>query len=252
MELSYLVVEGPHDVEVAGKVLKLHGFSRIKQIDDLYEYWIDLIPKNFPPEGDLLKRVPVPVFFQKEGYSVAIHSAGGFSKISKMLRGTLLNLLTKNGEGLSSVGVIGDADSKPAEANFSILIEEIGDDSVSFSSCFSPGTVIDGTPRLGIHLFPDNSNKGTLEDLLIESASVRYPELFSGAKEFVSSVAPQHRKAWGLTDEPKVIVGCIANVLKPGKANQVSIQDNDWVSKYTRELPPIKELERFLKELIGF
>lgn len=36
-------------------------------------------------------------------------------------------------------------------------------------------------------------------------------------------------------DKNKAIVGCITNVMKPGKANQVSIADNDWVSERTIE-----------------
>ena len=30
-------------------------------------------------------------------------------------------------------------------------------------------------------------------------------------------------------------MGCITNVMKPGKANQVSIADNEWVSERTIE-----------------
>lgn len=38
MEYAYLVVEGPHDVEVVGKVLKSNGFKRVQQLSKLDEY----------------------------------------------------------------------------------------------------------------------------------------------------------------------------------------------------------------------
>lgn len=64
MSHSYLVVEGPHDIEVIGRVLRNYGFVKIEQMSELDSFWYDLIPKSYPPGGNLLKRVPVPIFFQ--------------------------------------------------------------------------------------------------------------------------------------------------------------------------------------------
>ena len=48
----------------------------------------------------------------------------------------------------------------------------------------------------------------------------------------------------------KVSVGCIANVLRPGKSVQVSIQDNRWVTSETVTLPNIVRFEQFLQDLL--
>jgi len=58
--LSYLVVEGPHDIEFVGRFLKIGGLSRIKQLADLDAAFARLVPRDFPHRGDLLKRVRLP------------------------------------------------------------------------------------------------------------------------------------------------------------------------------------------------
>jgi hypothetical protein len=220
MKYAYLVVEGPHDVEVVGRVLKLSGFSRVEQIDRLNDFWLDIIPKNFPPEGNLLKRVSIPVFFQRDDFSIAIHSAGGISKIPKVLRITLLNILRKEDRYLSSVGILIDADSVTAKLSCQTMIRSLGDEILPFSQIKHPGEIISGAPRMGIHVFPNNEDRGTLEDALIQCASVVYPTLLEGALNYVGSIGEQYRSQWGLTDEAKAVVGSISNILRPGKASQ--------------------------------
>ena len=49
----------------------------------------------------------------------------------------------------------------------------------------------------------------------------------------------------------KMLVGVIANALKPGKANQVSIQDNNWINPETLNSNPIQmTFRKFLNELL--
>lgn len=100
-------------------------------------------------------------------------------------------------------------------------------------------------------VFPDNNSKGNLENLLLQTAEVEYPELLSLATEYVekaSAFCPDLKK------EPKAKkakVGCIANAMKPGKANQVSIGDDNWVSYRTiEECSMLKMLNNSLKEMI--
>lgn len=100
-------------------------------------------------------------------------------------------------------------------------------------------------------VFPDNNSKGNLENLLLQTAEVEYSELLSLATEYVekaSAFCPDLKK------EPKTKkakVGCIANAMKPGKANQVSIGDDNWVSYRTiEECSMLKMLNNSLKEMI--
>lgn len=54
IQYAYLVIEGPHDVEFIGRFLKLKGFSRVRMMSELDEFWHQLVPREFPFAGDLL------------------------------------------------------------------------------------------------------------------------------------------------------------------------------------------------------
>ena len=81
----YLVVEGPHDVAFVGRFLKLAGMSAIRRFSELDSFWEPLIPRRFPPDDDLLKRVSVPFFFSGKFHSVAISTAKGDSRIQVVI-----------------------------------------------------------------------------------------------------------------------------------------------------------------------
>ena len=84
-EFTYIAVEGPHDIEFVARLLKPNGFARVRKLSDLDPYWGNLVPKDFPPDDDLLKRVPVPLFFQTATRSVAIQSATGVSRLVSLV-----------------------------------------------------------------------------------------------------------------------------------------------------------------------
>jgi hypothetical protein len=251
MKYAYLVVEGPHDVEAIGRILKKHDFKRIENEGSLDDYWSPMIPRNFPIDGDLLRRVPVPTFFQKEGYSVAVHVAGGVNKIPKTLRLTLLNLNNSaEKDNLSAIGIFLDADKTLAIECCKEICGKISD-VPEFSRIKKPGKVEIMDQRIGVFVFPNNNDDGTLENVLIECAEVVYPNLLSAASNYIRSIDLSFKQKWGQSDESKVIVGCIANVLRPGKSNQVSIQDNEWISQSTEHLSSVRKLNQFIIDLLG-
>src|SRR5689334_20604731 len=73
-------VEGPHDVEFIGRMLRkgphaIH-YQNAKSKVDLS--WHPLIPSSYPvgkPPSDFLRRVPMPIFYQNETHTVAVQSA---------------------------------------------------------------------------------------------------------------------------------------------------------------------------------
>lgn len=249
---GYLVVEGPHDVEFAYRLLKPRGLERVRQETELDPFFRPLIPRTFPPDGDLQKRVPVPLFLQSDTHAVAVHGALGVTRLVKTVEEneTLLGRVN-----LSGIGVVLDADSaeSPAERHAAMrdAFRERGYDLPD-----EPGVVSVGPPRLGCFILPDNRSPGTLEDVLLECAEHVYPALLASAKTHVENASNDA----GLSGDDKVeikkptgpnkaVVGSIASVLKPGRAVQVSLQDNRWLCESALDLPRVRAVQKFLENL---
>ena len=248
MRRTYFVVEGPHDVEAVGRMLRRRGFTRVQKLDQLDEQWRNIIPRRFPAEDlDILKRVPVPVFFQKGNHTVAVHSAVGVEKIVKTYRVTRLNV------EIDSVGFVVDADSDAESRRESLQ------NSLSQLSLDEPERPM---PQAEVYVLPNNSVSGTLEDLLMRCGDIVYPTLMDRAKSFVEGIDPKDNKifAQGESKEllspsgkSKAILGCVANVLRPGKSIQVSIQDNRWLKdEPVFQDPWVMEFQSFIHRVIGY
>jgi len=250
---GYLVVEGPHDVECVGRILGMKNLKRVRFLEDLSFYWSRLIPKQYPPKGDLLKRVQVPTFFQNDTHSVAIHCVSGHNQLVSTLCDTMRNDDALYQE-IIGMGIIADADfyDDGAFHRFHELKDALPDAQMWPEQ---PGKVSNNNPKRGMFIFPNNKENGTLESVLLHCAQQVYPDILRGAEDFV-----QHVNTDGLhrrdkedfikpTGKAKASVGCIANILRPGKAIQVSIQDNSWISEHTLHLPELVALHQFLAQL---
>jgi hypothetical protein len=255
MKYAYLVVEGPHDVEFVGRLLKPHQFKRENHESRLDPYWRPLVPTKFPHGGDLSRRVPVPTFFVSDAMSVAVHASGGDSEIANRMEETLHAVLTTPPD---AVGVLLDADLAVSPAVRFGAVRKALLTKVNLSLPNHPGQVSSASPRCGIFVLPDNVNPGTLESLLLECANLQYPELLSDVRTLVDKIqkgahalTPEDLKDFRKPAGPhKAMVACMAGILKPGKAIQVSIQDNRWLEETALSLPRIAAVSQFLRELL--
>lgn len=253
MKRTYFVVEGPHDVEVIGRLLGHRGFKRRRELDGLDPFWRRLVPRTFPIDGDLLRRVPVPIFFDTSEWSVAVHSAIGMDAIGKMLRTSLTTL----DEPPDAVGVMVDADfDVSARARWERVTSMLS----GLDCGASPGSIGTGHPRAGVFVLPDNASTGTLEDVLLACGEHCYPALLASAKRLVEGLDPHDESVFKSksdrrdfekpTGRAKAIAGCVASVLRPGKSIQVSIQDNRWLREQSAlDLPMVVALREFVVAL---
>ena len=264
---NYLfIVEGPHDIAAISKYLKLHDYKMIQLKEKVPSYWKDLIPKSYPlPDGDILKRVPVPTFFKSKSNdkTIAIYSAGSDNKIVPATNTTLtlLNLKDDALKELRTVGIFCDADDKLAKERYTNLMLEFEKDlDIEFKSIIQNHSFGEVTQnqghKFGVYIFPDNSNQGVLEDLLLEGAQSNYLEVMNYAKDYANQIESENLdyiKTNNLigSERKKMLVGVIANALKPGKANQVSIQDNHWINHNTLENNRIQSaFKNFLEKML--
>lgn len=250
----YIVAEGPHDIEFLIRLLKPRGLNRVTQFDALDEFWKPLIPRTFPVDGDLLKRVPVPMFLKSPDVSVALHSAIGITRLAKTVEETWALITASQVFGL---GVILDADDEETPpVRFQKLSAELAQTGLTLPP--TPGVVTKGAPRCGIFIIPDNETSGTLEDILLDCAQVNYPDLLKKATNYIDNIDATQLDKDDLRDfrkqagKKKAVISSITSVLKPGKALQVSLQDNRWLDGAAMDLPQLQTLQRFLEEILGF
>lgn len=254
----YFIVEGVHDTAALWRFLKLKGFKKVIKLEELDSFWRPTIPTKFPHDNDLLKRVPVPSFFNTDEVSIAIQAAGSDSKIIKSFN----SLSVIDYEDLAGISIFCDADTLTASERFANLHKELSDnlseEFVNIIEGISFKTIKQATTKFGIYIFPDNENKGTLEALLLDGGVLVYPELIQNAKAYVSQ-APQIKdslvikelKKWSISSEEKVLLGVAANIIKPGRANQNSIEDNSWISSETLSSNSQNKLKLFIDEFLS-
>jgi hypothetical protein len=254
MRYGYLVVEGHHDAELIGKLLRRKTLTSVTRLEELDDYWKFLVPSKFPINGDLLKRAPIPLFYQNGDCSIAVQIAGGnITEIKKKLSATIENRATLL-KDVVGAGIATDADygSDKAIGKFNRLKKELKG---LLNLPRYPGKVLNSQPKTGVFVFPDNKSTGTVENVLSKCAERVYEQIIEGAIKFVDNinlnllVKNDKREFKKESGRNKAKIGCVANILRPGKALQVSIHDNDWISDGTITIPEVSALKRFLEDL---
>jgi len=250
---GYLVVEGPHDVEFVYRLLAPHGLGRVNMVNGLDPFFVPLVPRSFPPDGDLQKRVPVPLFLESATHSVAVHSALGDSRLIQTVEE---NAALLDSAKLTGIGIVLDSDATVTPADRYVAIRD-GLRAKGYGFPDQAGAVSAGPPRLGAFVLPDNASAGTLEDILLECAQLAYPALLASATTHVDSAS---RDASLVSDDlkelrkpagrQKAIVGSVASILKPGRAVQVSLQDNRWLRDTALALPRVRAVQEFMIDLL--
>lgn len=250
---AYIATEGPHDVAFLAELLRPWGLKRLTSLTRLKEvdaFWDPLIPKTFPHKDDLLARVPVPIFFTGNDRMVALDSASGISDLARRVEENLSVL-----NATPAIAVILDADSKESAADrfqgLAVRLRTLG-----LPIPERAGAISQQDPRCGIFVLPDNASAGTLETLLEECAAENYARLWQRSKTYVAGIDPQELSAEDLKDfqkpagRQKAIISAMASILRPGKAIQVSLQDNQWIRGRALDLPRIQAIRGFLAELL--
>jgi Protein of unknown function (DUF3226) len=248
-----LVVEGPHDAEFVYRLLSPFGMRRIRTEPDLDPFFRPLIPRRYPPDGDLQKRMPTLLFLQSGSHVVGIHTALGDTRLIQTVQEDAVVI---DFNRLTGIGILMDSDTGKSPADrYATIRDGLRGNSLAFPD--ASGIVSVAAPRLGAFVLPDNQTQGTLEDLLLECAGQVYADLLSSATAHVDAALQDQslstedlaelRKPAG---RGKAIVSSVASVLRPGRAIQVSIQDNRWLRDMTLTLPRVRAVQDFLVNLL--
>lgn len=250
-----IIVEGAHDIALIEKLLRLNGIGeKIGNEKALPEVWKHMIPARYPFNADRLERItPIPSFVKNSDVSVAIKNANSDKEIMSVLRQTLQLMKFEELDQISAIMLVCDADRMEGDEKRRKLLAD-RDEDADFSLDVESMKLNVGIKEIPLHtfVFPDNSSKGNLENLLLQTAEVEYPELLELATEYVEKASNIQDSLKKEQNAKKAKVGCIANAMKPGKANQVSIADDNWVSERTiRECSMLRTLNMTLQEMIS-
>lgn len=211
-----------------------------------------MIPRSFPvnKQGDFHKRTVVPSFFEEAEVSVAVHNAGGIGNLPSFLEESLKVL--GGVQALSAVGVLLDADTDESPAQ---RFAQLKRDTPPLGLLRTLGEVeeIEGVRR-GVFALPNNCDPGALETVLLQCADAVYPDLANMAGRYIQEVKSDSAFLPYLSrrsDESKAIIGAMANVFRPGKSNEVSLQDQEWISSKSASVEGVQLFDSFLEALLG-
>jgi hypothetical protein len=250
----YILTEGAQDVAFIIKLLKYDGIKQIEQKSNVDKFWHGLIPTTFPHQDKLNQPVPIPKFLECNGFSIAVQSAIGDTKLVETLQvDSSILAFTKT----TGICIILDADRIDPQARFNAIKSKIEALKLRLNIPNTSGIVTNSEPRAGIFVLPDNQINGTLENILIECGENNYPDLIERSRTYINSIdrSKLQKKDLEEINKPagrnKAIVGGVSNILKPGRTLQVSLQDNNWIDNRTIELEKIKAIRDFIHQVIG-
>ncbi|CEK33245.1 Uncharacterised protein [[Clostridium] sordellii] len=247
-------VEGVHDANCVARILEVNNFKEIKNLENLPNMWKRKIPRAYPFTKDKLDRyIPIPNYFTNQKYLSVIICTNGEGRLLKEIDLYISNMNLGELREIESICAIFDADQTEAEKAFENKFKHIKKDMIITKGDFKKGyfNIKNKKIKLYNYFFPNNKDKGTLEDLLLESAKEIYSDLFYRVNEYIQNIDLKYKYNWTISSENKVKVGCIANVFQPGSANQNSIRHDDWISKQSIDkCKYVSDFYFFIKNII--
>lgn len=266
--ITFLLVEGPHDAEFMARLLKLRGFKQRTTLSAIPAHFQKLFPTDFPATEvtPLIERHPVPGFYQNTHQWLVMLIGGGSKSaitLAAALRSARIAEFTPDAIG---VFVDQDQDATPEDARDRFIDEfnKEEDLPVTLNFKIQPGTVVQDQPRVGLFVLPDNHNTGALEDLLLECGEINYKALRDKALTFRDDTLTNAKltdddlKEYGepagqkhISKQKKAWVSAMGAILVPAAAIQNSIRKNRWLEGAALNLPRIQAVQKFLDDLIA-
>ncbi|MGL5755306.1 MAG: DUF3226 domain-containing protein [Paraclostridium sp.] len=255
MKNILVFVEGIHDANCVGRILDINNFKEIRNIENLPDIWKRKIPRTYPFVNDKLDRhIPIPNYFTNEKIIVVVICTNGEGRLIKEIDLYISNMNKSELSQIKSICAIFDADQSLADTSFDKKFKSKMKDMIITKKDFINGFIKVKNENINLYkyFFPNNRDKGTLEDLLIEGAKIVYGDLLDEVNFYIKNIDDKYKYNWSISSENKVRVGCIANVFQPGSANQSSIRRDDWISEKSIEYSSyINEFYTFIVDIIN-
>jgi hypothetical protein len=217
-----LGVEGPHAIELVGRLLDRRGLKRVQ----------------------LVARAPGPTSFGAGELQISASVVISRTTIALTINSDYTLPTQGAREPDPSVSVLDTEAPSPEEQRRALGAPRISPSELAGARAAERcGVTIEGY-RFSAAMFAIDAPQGRLRDLLLESARGFYPRLFREAKASLKLVERESERL-------KALGAAIAASPDPERSIQASIQDNRWVSEVTSKIPAAKVCVDFMTALLG-
>ena len=247
-------------METISRFLRLKGFKELQLEADIPEGLTRIIPRQYPSAKDrrLIRIVPHPTFLVRDGKYAIISNAGGKTRLGENLSNIIGTLSEEALTNLVCIAIVADMDDGTVKSRLEEIVAQFSD--IEPTPAIRVDEMLKGDLEvlnyhfpLFFYLFPDNKSTGTLESLLLDGAKTQYTELYKRANDYVAVAKQSHSESLKGFNGLKATVGVIANVFRPGRANQVSIGQDDWIALDTlSNIPSHHAFSIFLDTLCDY
>ncbi len=147
-----------------------------------------------------------------------------------------------------AVGVVVDADDKGVESRVQSFRDRFKQ-LYPHAAKVDAGGVVDGQPRLGLWVAPNNRSNGRMDALVLKAAARANGKLITCGKRFATSLARLDSGKW-VQKRDKAILGAVGQTVRPGASLAVVLNaSGSWFSPDLKELPAFRKLLEFIEAL---
>ncbi len=242
-QTTVILCEGSHDQAVLTSLAEVTaGWHRIAA-KDVPDKLHGINPKTkLNRHGEDVYQPPPSCLSNKDDF-LLIRSLEGIDRILGTVTLPLLESIPYDALGIvvdaNEVGV--DRRLQSFRKHFTSLNEQV--------KHLAPGKVIDGSPRIGLWIAPNNQDDGSMDDLLIQWIEQDRRKLVSTGKRFIESLKKLESESF-TKHQSKAILGAIHQCVKLGASLAVSLWESKcWLNTDVQTCQPLHALQKFIEEL---
>lgn len=247
--LSLILCEGAHD---RGFLIGLAAVCGGWQVfdgsrDELPEAFDANYPEPKLDSSGWPEFIPSPEYLRKDDRWLEVRPLGG---IDKVLGKTGVRFVeARLRDPLDGLGIVVDADDSRIESRVDSFRDRYKKILASAHDAVA-GKVVDGSPRVGLWVAPNNEDAGSLLDTLITAGKTTRPKLILEAEKFVHAAA-RHAKMRPEKSRAKSIAGSAVQVDMPGAslATALMASPNKWFTPDLAKIEPFSGLLEFIDTL---
>ena len=262
MNCYLFIVEGVHDCALISKILVILGYKEIISRNDIVSPMNKLILSNLPKDEDRLNLYnQIPLFFSKDKNNVCILNANGEQKLLNKLDSTLKIFKLNDMEKINKIVIFCDGDLDTRERKIKNITNKNHKNVKSLTmfdiNCIQNKTLkITGVDDFYIpfdfFVFPNNKDKGRLEDVIIESIDLVDNNLLKEVNNMIDNIPSEYKSKWSVNNSKfdKAKISCCGSILCPGVGNSVHIKNNNWISLYSiQKCERLKEIYKYISNI---